>query len=154
MSSMFSSYQRFSVPSMPLRLPKADHLESRARVVTLCLLGIQVVVIVAIQGHSGALIPGFSPDSQEYLTLAAGTLTDGLRSSRTLGYPLLLRLFGSHLALLPMAQLAIHVLAVTIFYFSLRSREVSRATSIVVSSAVLWSNTSLDYTRYVLTDAV
>ncbi len=82
------------------------------------------------------------PDSQSYIQTGFMAPAAMLASVRTVGYPLFLRVVAAispQLGILPLVHLAIHFLAVLLFYWSLRRFGATAWQAFAAATGVLWT---------------
>ncbi len=105
---------------------------------------------------TGRLTPHFVDDTPSYVDYPFYSLTAALQSIRTPGYPLFLKLcegFGNF-AIVPLAQLLIHVSAVSTLVVEWRLWGLGRRSSWIMGYALTFSCTVIDHQSTVATDCL
>lgn len=108
-------------------------------------------------GATGRLTARIDTDTATYQHLPLQDLPAALSATRTLGYPLFLRLVEAlpgGIDAVPYWHLAAHVAASWLLCFGLLRLGVGRAASVAAASAVLWGKGAFDYLPIVLADSL
>jgi hypothetical protein len=113
------------------------------------------VAMVIVFGMTGRLVPHHVPDTQSYLSYPFHSLDEALRSTRTIGYPLLLKGVGSTVGLqwTPLVHLLIHATASWMMLFELKRWGTPAICRWAAALAVAFGCTSLDNINTIATDA-
>lgn len=126
----------------------------RSPILWLCIAAVLVGLLLFRQGKFEYRL---TPDTPSYLLLVESSLTDGLNSSRTLGYPLFLkalRMVSQDYRAVTMAQYAVHVLSVLVFYGGLRRLQVPPSAAGVAAAAILFSKSLFELVPEIMTDSL
>jgi hypothetical protein len=115
----------------------------------------QCMVLAAVLAVSGRFKPVRVPDTPSYEMFPFASPLEALSYSRTIGYPLLLKLgglvAGRHAAVPPLHYL-LHVLAVGVFWLGLRNLIPSDWTSMLVAGSLLYSHLVFRYVNNLAAD--
>lgn len=108
-------------------------------------------------GVTGRLTARIDTDTATYQHVPLQDLPAALSATRTLGYPLFLRLVEAQpggIDAVPYWHLAAHVATSWLLCFGLLRLDIGRAASVAVASAVLWGKGAFDYLPIVLADSL
>lgn len=116
---------------------------------------IQCLVLAAALLAAGRFQPVRVPDTPGYEMFPFASPRDALTYSRTIGYPLLLKLggliAGGHAAV-PALDYLLHVLAVAVFWLGLKNLVRSNWTSMLVAGSLLYSHLVFRYVNNLAAD--
>jgi hypothetical protein len=134
-------------------MPVIHPLLSRPTFWMLC----QPPLLACWLGATGRLTARIDTDTATYQHIPLQDLPSALSATRTLGYPLFLRLVEAlpgGVDAVPYWHLAAHVAASWLLCFGLLRIGVGRAASVAAASAVLWGKAAFDYLPIVLADSL
>ncbi|MBB75208.1 MAG: hypothetical protein CMJ75_11925 [Planctomycetaceae bacterium] len=120
-------------------------------------LVVQGIVLTIFLAATSRLHPHATPDTLSYQRFPLDSLPAAFEHSRTCGYPIFLRVTGSlakHAAAVPGCQLAVHFVAVCIFYLGVCRLLGSRWRAFAAASPLLYSNILFGYVNNLIADSL